>query len=255
MALYGPPHSPTRMRRIPAALLLLALIAPQGRAQQRTVDEGTLIILHDGAPVGRESFRIQSEASAGGQAFQSTAQISYNLERISTLLIVDSLGAPLKYDLEVRLGGKLDMHLLGNGVPLRFRSLARTPHGEFARDYVMGENPLLLDVDALCTSTTLSPSGRAGFNFLCSNRVAESNRRCALKTAVTNPWLWGAARSLHGTWRLWPLTAQPAMCGSIPVGRLLRVAIPASGTCGAARRSAPLNGLLGPFVGKHLLRP
>ena len=131
------------------AVMLLAHSTPAPiSAQETVVDEGTLVITQNGAPIGREAYRIVRAAAGGGQAFRATATISFNADRISLRLTTDSVGGPLTYEAEVRENGQVTSRVEGNGRPGRFSTLIHTPHGESARDYVMGANPLALDANA-----------------------------------------------------------------------------------------------------------
>ncbi len=137
------------MRPVPLLLaaVLLARSAP-ALAQESVVDEGTLVITRNGAPIGREAYRIVRAAAGGGQAYRATATISFNAERITLRLTTDSVGGPLSYEAEVRVSGVMTSHVDGNGRPGRFSTLTHTPDGESARDYVMGTDPLALDASA-----------------------------------------------------------------------------------------------------------
>jgi Domain of unknown function (DUF6134) len=117
-------------------------------AQESPVDEGTLVITKNGAPVGREAYRIVRAAAGGGQAYRATATISFNDDRLSLRLTTDSVGATLTYEIDVRVHDSVTDHVDGNGRPGRFSTLAKTPDGESARDYVMGPNPLAIDQEA-----------------------------------------------------------------------------------------------------------
>jgi len=168
-----PPRGYTyRMRpiRLPLALALgaaLCAVAATLPAQETLVDEGTLVITHNGAPVGREAYRIVRAAAGGGQAYRATATVSFNADRISLRLTTDSVGAPLTYEVEVRVHGQLTSHVDGNGRPGRFSTLSKTPDGESARDYVMGESPLALDANVFAPYYfALLPPARARFSVI-----------------------------------------------------------------------------------------
>lgn len=132
----------------PALLLALATLPGRAAAQETMVDEGTLVITRNGAPVGREAYRIVRAAAGGGQAYRATATISFDSARIALRLTTDSVGDPLSYEAEIRVNTRLAARVDGSGRPGRFSTLTKTPHGEAARDFVMGPNPLLLDQHA-----------------------------------------------------------------------------------------------------------
>ncbi len=144
----GYPHL---MRPVPLALALVLALgasAPPVSAQETIVDEGTLVITRNSVPVGREAYRIVRAAAGGGQAYRATATISFDSARITLRLTTDSVGAPLTYQADVRVRGRLVSHVEGSGRPGRFSTLVQTPHGESAHDYLMGPNPLVLDEHA-----------------------------------------------------------------------------------------------------------
>jgi hypothetical protein len=137
------------MRPVQLSLALaLCTMAHVVSAQETPVDEGTLVISRNGVPVGREAYRIVKAAAGGGQAYRATATISFDTLRISLRLTTDSAGQPLTYEAEVRSRGEQTAHVDGSGRPGRFSTLAKTPHGEAAHDYIMGPSPLLLDANA-----------------------------------------------------------------------------------------------------------
>ena len=209
-------------------LLALCTVTTSASAQETTVDEGTLVISRNGAPIGREAFRIVKAAAGGGQAYRATATISFDTLRLSLRLTTDSAGQPLTYEAEVRTHGTVAAHIDGSGRPGRFSTLTKTPHGEAAHDYILGPHPLLLDANAFDPYffATLPPlrtqfsiieprSGtQATFRFeergQESIRIGRSTVNARHFALITNS---GASRDI------W-LDAQ---------GRLLRVAIPAQG--------------------------
>lgn len=129
------------------AALPLSVVAAPIHAQDQTVDEGTLVITRNGTPVGREAFRVVRTPGAGGQAYRATATLSIDTLRLALRLTTTASGAPLSFEMEVRARSVLTAQVSGSGRPERFNTLTRTPHGEAARAYVMGPDPLLLDDD------------------------------------------------------------------------------------------------------------
>ncbi len=139
------------MRPIPLlTTLVLALcgLAAHSPGQETLLDEGSLIISRNGAPIGREAYRIVRAAGGGGQAYRATATVSFDSLRVALRLTTDSTGGPLTYEAKVSVHNALTAHVAGSGRPGRFSTLSTTPHGESARDYVMGADPLLLDPQA-----------------------------------------------------------------------------------------------------------
>ena len=115
-------------------------------AQMRTVDEGTFMLSRNGAPVGRELFRIVRSPSASGDVYRATAQVSIGERRIVPSLSTDSLGSAVTYEVAVRDGAE-SSGLQARARPGRFSALVRTPHGESAKEYVVPSNLVILDGD------------------------------------------------------------------------------------------------------------
>lgn len=127
---------------------VLAAFPPSLPAQSSAiVDEGTFVVLVDGAPIGRESFRIVRTPAPGGQVFRATSTISRDSTRVTTSLGTDSTGIPVLYESEVFVNGRLVDRRRGRGRPGRFTVLAQTQVGESAREYVLTSDAILLDED------------------------------------------------------------------------------------------------------------
>lgn len=228
------------MRPVPLLLAIAAGTAALSRpaaGQETVVDEGTLVITRNGAPVGREAYRIVAAAAGGGQAYRATATISFDTARIALRLTTDSAGAPLTFQAEIRVHGQLESRVDGNGRPGLFSTLAKTPDGESARDYVMGPDPLLLDADAFDPYYfALLPPHRTRVSVIDPRAGTQTTLR--LEERGSEP-----IRVGRGT-----ITAQHfALVGADGatrdvwvdgLGRLLRVAIPARGLV-AQRDEAP----------------
>ena len=116
-----------------AALTVSAVIpssAVSAQALNRTLDEGTFLISRNGAPIGRESFRITRSQVAGmSESYVATAQVAMGDRRIIPTLTCDSTGTPLTYDVSVQ-GGADGVRLQARGRPGRFSSMLRTRDGE-----------------------------------------------------------------------------------------------------------------------------
>jgi Domain of unknown function (DUF6134) len=220
-------------------LLAVALCTVAGplAAQETVVDEGTLVITRNNAPIGREAYRIVAAAAGGGQAYRATATVSFDSSRISLRLTTDSVGSPLTYQAEVRVNGRIEARVDGNGRPGLFSTLSKTPGGESARDYVMGPNPLLLDADAFdpyyfavlppkrATFSVINPRAGTQATFRLEERGSEPIRVGRGTITARHYALVGADGASRDVW----VDGQ---------GRLLRVAIPARGLV-AQRDEAP----------------
>lgn len=128
----------------------LAISPAALRAQaSAVVDEGTFMITQQGAPYGRESFRIVRTPAPGGQVYRATGQGALGDYRVTSSLGADSAGVPVAYESELRLNGRIVQRLRGRGRPGRFTILSNTTSGEAAREYVLDTGALLLDGDVI----------------------------------------------------------------------------------------------------------
>lgn len=111
------------------------------------VDEGTFMVTRQGAPLGRESFRIVRTPAPGGQVYRATGQSALGDNRVTTSLGTDSSGVPVSYESELTQRGEVVQRLQGRGRPGRFSVLMQTKSGESAREYVLNNGALLMDED------------------------------------------------------------------------------------------------------------
>jgi Domain of unknown function (DUF6134) len=211
-----------------ALAVALCTLAAQAPAQETLLDEGSLLITRNGAPLGREAYRIVRAAAGGGQAYRATATVSFDSLRVALRLTTDAAGAPLTYEAEVRVHGKMTAHVDGSGRPGRFSTLAKTPHGESAHDYVMGGDPLLLDPQAFDPYffATLPPR-RAQFSVVDPRSGAQATFRFEERGEESLRVGRGTAQAQH-----YALIAADGSSRDIWVdasGHLLRVAIPTRG--------------------------
>jgi len=89
------------------ALWIFALSALSGAAlsaQVTVVDEGIFTITAAGQRVGREDFSIRAVRGAGGAAFVAQGTVLAGDRRELVALNIDSLGRPLRFQLERREG-------------------------------------------------------------------------------------------------------------------------------------------------------
>jgi hypothetical protein len=129
---------------------VLAFSLPLGsvRAQSSAVvDEGTFMVTRNGAPFGRESFRIVRAPAPGGQIFRATGDCALGDTFVRTNLGTDSAGVPVSYATELRQRDQIVERLEGRGRPGRFSVLVQTKSGEAAREYLLNKGALLIDDD------------------------------------------------------------------------------------------------------------
>ena len=142
--------SSARSRRSCVRLLVALVLAPAAMAipqSSAVVDEGTLMVTRNGAPLGRESFRIVRAPAPGGQVYRATGQSALGDKRLTTSLGTDSSGVPVTYESELSQKGEVVEQLKGRGRPGRFSVLMSTRSGESAREFVLRDGALLMDED------------------------------------------------------------------------------------------------------------
>jgi hypothetical protein len=130
------------------ALSALAAAVPVD-AQTRTLDEGRFEISRSGVRLGTEDFQIRRSDSPGGAVLVASATIIYERDdrRLAPALRTDSAGAPLAYQLEVRVGGSVKENLSGQVGRGRFSARLRSPGGESVKEYIVASGALVLDDD------------------------------------------------------------------------------------------------------------
>lgn len=145
------------------AALLVSAVAPlsmlNAQALSRTLDEGTFLISRNGAPLGRESFRI-TQSRTPTEAYRATAQVALGDRRIVPTLTCDSLGAPLSYDVSVDGGPTSGARYQARARPGRFSSLLRTRDGESTREYVVPAGVIVLDDEVVHQLYFVTMGGR-----------------------------------------------------------------------------------------------
>ena len=143
---------------LPAAFLAASSLA----AQVTTVDEGRFIISRAGQRIGTEDFLIRRQASPGGDMLVAQATVAFDDRRLSPALRADTTGAPLVYQVQVRVGAEVQEQLSGRIGRGRFSAQLRTPRGESAREYIVADGALVLDDDVFHQYYFLGRSERTG---------------------------------------------------------------------------------------------
>lgn len=100
-------------------LLLLAFVSTALPAQVTVLDEGTFSRSVNGTRVGREDFSIRAARSVPGAVFVAQANVLEGENRRTVVLNADSLGAPVRFQLESREANTV----VGSVVGERQRSL------------------------------------------------------------------------------------------------------------------------------------
>ena len=115
-------------------------------AQGAPFDEGSFVVTRNGAPVGKEAFRIL-KSPGKDQFYTSTAQCAFGERRIFPILTADRVGAPLLYQVDVKNGGEVEERLRATGRPGRLHAVRQTRTGEASKEYLISSGAVILDED------------------------------------------------------------------------------------------------------------
>jgi hypothetical protein len=135
-----------RLLSVSLALLAAAVPVRGGLAQGAPFDEGSFVVTRNGAPVGKEAFRIL-KSSGKDQLYTSTAQGAFGERRVFPTLSADRTGVPLLYQVEVKNGGTVEERLRASGRPGRLHAVLQTPTGESSKEYLVSSGAVILDED------------------------------------------------------------------------------------------------------------
>lgn len=117
-------------------LLILCLVTPPAlRAQVIILDEGTFSHTVDGTRVGREDFSIRATGSAPGAAFVAQANVLEGENRRTVVLNTDSLGTPLRFQLESREANTVVGRVVGERQRSVWSGRILTERRESAREF------------------------------------------------------------------------------------------------------------------------
>lgn len=129
------------------AWLCLALAAVSPAGAQTLVDEGSFTISRNGQTIGREQFSIRATPGPSGPTYNAFGTTTYSDRRLDPRLITDASGAPVRYEVETRVGPERQQLLSGQVQRGRFSARTQTPRGMSAREYIVADNALILDDD------------------------------------------------------------------------------------------------------------
>lgn len=132
-------------RALTAALVLLP--APAWSQASAVLDEATFIVTRQGAPIGRESFKIIRAPGPGGQVYRASASSAMEEVRNLTTLATDSAGSPVSYESQVSLRGDVLERIQGRGRRDRFSVLLQTKRGEAVQEYIVRPGTIVLEED------------------------------------------------------------------------------------------------------------
>jgi hypothetical protein len=215
-----------------AAFAALALATGSSRlaAQVTILDEGTFTHSINGTRVGREDFSIRAARSAPGAVYVAQANVLAGENRRTLVLNADSLGGPVRFQLESREANVV----VGSVVGERQRSLwsgrILTERRESAREIRLGGDVFVAEpgvVHALWfvlrfgrgrAVELFTPSGPSRLAVRLSAATADSVT-VAGRVLSAERWTLSAAGDSSPIWEIWTDAA----------GRILRARHPASG--------------------------
>lgn len=147
----------------PVHWLILAGSFATAADAQTVVDEGSFTISRDGQTIGREQFSIRSSAGGGaGTSFTAYGTTTYSDRRLDPRLVTDAAGAPIRYEVETRIGPERQELLSGQVQRGRFSARTQTPRGMSAREYIVADGALILDDDIFHQYFFVARAGRTG---------------------------------------------------------------------------------------------
>lgn len=211
------------------AFIMVVLFPMLVRAQTNAVvDEGTFSVTEQGAPIGREQFRISRTPGPGGQVYLVKGQSKLRDNSVSTTLGVDSLGVPVSYGSEHRERGQLVQSIRGRGRPGRFSIVKQTRTGGSGREYLLNQGALLIDEDVFHHFYFVPASISNPHLIVIAPRPAQQDTFSVQDRGVETVEV--AGRGLSG--RRYTLVSSANGTRDVWIdakGRLLKVAIPAKG--------------------------
>lgn len=218
------------------AILATALLL-SGRpawAQGPRLDVGSFTLFVNGRREGREQFSLQSIKSADGGAFELRAESAMGDHRSAVRLETDSAGTPVRYAVEEREGTAIALRLGGQRIRGRFATLARSTHGEAAREYMLTPGAVVLENDGVHQYAMLVRERRAGIGdtlvvpTLTPIQSRQGTVRVVLVSKSDTVTIGGSRREAW-YWRAIVDAGDTRMIWADGDGRILRVRIPSRG--------------------------
>jgi hypothetical protein len=224
----------TTLLVLPALIGAATALPSQG---VRMVDEGSFLVSINGQRAGREDFTIRATPRGASTEYAARATIVYGDRRLSPVLMADSTGRPVTYEVSVQVTGSTNEHWKGSIVRGRVSATMDTPRGPAAREYIVADDAVIIDDDVFHQYYFLArqrPSGAVS--------VIVPRRNTQVRLQVTNA---GADRVTIGTQELDATrlvlrepSGEQREVWVDSQSRVLRVAIPARGVL-AVRADPP----------------
>lgn len=187
------------------------------------IDEGTFSLFRDNERVGREDFGIRRSRGGLGGTYIAQANLVLGAERQAVVLNTDSIGAPIRFQLEVRTDSGIVRGIVGERARGIWSGRISHPSGESAREFRLPADSYLVEpglVHALWfllqfgegrPVTLLMPSGPTMLEVVVEEQ-APDRVSLGLRELVARRWLVRTPDAGTLVWEVWTDAA----------GRLLR---------------------------------
>lgn len=134
------------MPRTALALLAVALAASTAAAQVTVLDEGTFSHSVAGTRIGREDFSVRATRSAApGGSFVAQANVLEGENRRTIVLNTDSIGGPLRFQLEAREATQIVSSVVGERDRATWLGRIIAGARESGREFRLAENTLIAE--------------------------------------------------------------------------------------------------------------
>jgi len=196
------------------------------------VDVGSFTTYVDGRRAGREQFSLQSLANADGGNYELRMESASGERRSAVRLETDSVGTPLRYTVEERVGARVTLRLGGQRTRGRFATLARGTRGEAAREYLLTAGAVVLEAEGVHQYCMLvrNRGMREGDSVEVATLSPLENRQGTVRLvlqSVTDSVIIAGARRDARRWRAVAQDGAERLIWADAEGRILRLRIPA----------------------------
>lgn len=217
------------MRFLCSFFLILAA-TPALRAQVTILDEGTFTHSVNGERVGREDFSIRAARSAPGAVFVAQANVLAGENRRTVVLNADSVGGPVRFQLESREANTVVGSVVGDRQRSVWSGRILTEQRESARELRLPSDVFVAEVGVVHALwfvlrfgqgrdvVLFAPSGPTQTHVRLSKGSADSVT-VAGRVLSADVWTLHGATDAAILWEVWADAS----------GRILRARHPASG--------------------------
>ncbi len=223
--------------RAGAAAVAAILAALAAGPVQSFVDQGVLVISRGGIEVGREEFAIR--ATAGHPGLLAVATDEYREREVRVALELSEDNAPVSYEADVTVAGRVTERLSGQLGRGRFAVRLVNQQGETVREFPVPRQLVVLDDDGFDQYVFL-PRPTAGASLPVTLLVPRATRTVAATVRGVGPdsVLVGSLKLRADHFALALPSGETRDFWCTPAGELLQVSLPAR-TIVATRAAAP----------------